>query len=85
VKRNFCWIIKNENPHRTKAEDILLFMNTTIDDIKRLSVAERIQLVEDIWDSIAADASETVQLSEVQKAELHRADQSTFTAAYSSL
>lgn len=55
-----------------EAKAILLFMNTTIDDIKTLSVAERIQLVEDIWDSIAADAPETVQLSEMQKAELHR-------------
>ena len=47
-------------------------MNTTIDNIKRLSVAERIQRVEDIGDSIAADSPESVQLSEAQKAELHR-------------
>jgi len=47
-------------------------MNTTIGDIKTLSVTERIQLVGDIWDSIAADASESVQLSEDQKVELHR-------------
>jgi len=38
----------------------------------KLSVSERIQLVEDIWDSIAAEAPETVDLSEAQKAELHR-------------
>jgi len=37
-----------------------------------LSVSERIQLVEDIWDSIAADESNTVELSQDQKAELHR-------------
>ena len=37
-----------------------------------LSVSERIQLVEDIWDSIAADASNTVELSQAQMAELHR-------------
>lgn len=37
-----------------------------------LSVSERIQLVEDIWDSIAAEASDTVELSQSQRAELHR-------------
>jgi len=47
-------------------------MSITLDDIKRLPITERIQLVEDIWDSIAADAPESVQLSEAQKAELHR-------------
>lgn len=36
-----------------------------------LSVAERIQLVEDIWDSIA-QAPEMVLLSDEQKAELDR-------------
>lgn len=49
----------------------------------KLSVSERIQLVEDIWDSIAAEASETIELSQAQKDELnrrvakHRADPST--------
>ena len=38
----------------------------------KLSVSERIQLVEDIWDSIAAEAPDTVELSQAQKAELHR-------------
>ena len=38
----------------------------------KLSVSERIQLVEDIWDSIVADAPNTVDLSQAQKAELHR-------------
>jgi putative addiction module component (TIGR02574 family) len=38
----------------------------------KLSVSERIQLVEDIWDSIAAEASETIELSLAQKDELHR-------------
>ena len=38
----------------------------------KLSVSERIQLVEDIWDSIAAEAPDTVELSQGQKAELHR-------------
>lgn len=47
-------------------------MNTSFTDYKKLSIAERIQLVEDIWDSIAAEAPESFQLSEAQKAELHR-------------
>ena len=38
----------------------------------KLSVSERIQLVEDIWDSIAAEESDTVELSQAQRAELHR-------------
>ena len=38
----------------------------------KLSVSERIQLVEDIWDSIAAEASTTVGLSQAQVNELHR-------------
>ena len=40
-------------------------------DIIELSVAERIQIVEDIWDSIAA-VPESVPLSEDQKNELDR-------------
>ena len=40
-------------------------------DILGLSVPERIQLVEDIWDSIA-DTPEAVPLSDAQKDELDR-------------
>jgi len=40
-------------------------------DILELSVAERIQMVEDIWDSIAA-VPEAVPLNEDQKKELDR-------------
>ena len=53
--------------------------NVPIEDLLKLSVAERIQLVEDLWDSIAADP-EGLPLTEAQKAELdrrreaHRAD-----------
>jgi putative addiction module component (TIGR02574 family) len=39
--------------------------------IDQLTVAERISLVEEIWDSIAA-ASEEVPLSDAQKEELDR-------------
>ena len=45
-------------------------MNTlTLQSIQQLSVAERIQLVEDIWDSIAT-APETLSLTEGQQREL---------------
>jgi putative addiction module component (TIGR02574 family) len=40
-------------------------------DITKLSVSERIQLVEDIWDSIAAD-SESFPLTDEQRDELDR-------------
>ena len=46
-------------------------MSTKAADILQLSVAERIQIVEDIWDSIAA-VPEAVTLSEDQKKELDR-------------
>jgi putative addiction module component (TIGR02574 family) len=39
------------------------------EDILNLSIAERIQLVEDIWDSIA-DVPEAVALTDEQKREL---------------
>ena len=38
----------------------------------KLSVSERIQLVEDIWDSIAAEESTAVELSQAQVDALHR-------------
>jgi putative addiction module component (TIGR02574 family) len=40
-------------------------------DILKLSIAERIELVGDIWDSIA-EAGEEVELSDSQKSELDR-------------
>jgi putative addiction module component (TIGR02574 family) len=40
-------------------------------DIMTLSVAERVQLVEDIWDSIA-EAPESVSLTDGEKTELDR-------------
>ena len=46
-------------------------MDTKTPDILELSVEERIQMVEDIWDSIAA-VPEAVSLSEEQKKELDR-------------
>lgn len=46
-------------------------MNITTADILKLSVSERIQLVEDIWDSIA-EVPESVSLTDEQKAKLDR-------------
>jgi len=43
----------------------------SIDDILRLSVAERIELVETIWDSIAA-SPDTLPVTQAQKMELDR-------------
>jgi putative addiction module component (TIGR02574 family) len=43
----------------------------SLDEIRKLSVAERIQLVEDIWDSIAASQAE-VPLTEAQREDLDR-------------
>lgn len=43
----------------------------TLDAILRLSVPERIQIVEDIWDSIAA-TPEQLPLTDAQRAELDR-------------
>lgn len=47
--------------------------STVTTEYMKLSVSERIQLVEDIWDSIVAEAPDDVfDLSQTQKAELHR-------------
>ena len=44
-----------------------------LDEAKRLSVSERIELVEAIWDTVAEDASlERLPLSEAHRAELDR-------------
>lgn len=46
-------------------------MSTLLDDIKQLDIAERIQLVEDLWDSVATRSSD-FPITEAQKAELDR-------------
>ncbi len=46
-------------------------MSTELSEILQLSIAERIQLAEDIWDSIAA-FPESVPLTDAQKQELDR-------------
>lgn len=45
-------------------------MSQTRPDFLKLSVAERIQLAEDIWDSIAAESPEAVALSPAQLQEV---------------
>ncbi len=40
----------------------------------KLSVPERVRLVEDIWDSIEAESPVSIGLSQAQIAELHRRD-----------
>lgn len=46
-------------------------MNTILNDALKLDVPERVQLVQDIWDSIAA-FPEAVELTEAQRRELDR-------------
>lgn len=46
-------------------------MSAELKDILEMSVAERIQLVEDIWDSIAA-FPESLSLTETERRELDR-------------
>ncbi len=46
-------------------------MSTELSEILQLSIAERIQLAEDIWDSVAA-FPEAIPLSDAQKDELDR-------------
>lgn len=48
---------------------ILFPMNNAIEAFKQLPVSERIQLVEDLWDTIARDAPE-IELSRSHIAEL---------------
>jgi putative addiction module component (TIGR02574 family) len=48
------------------------FMGQRAFDYRRLSIAERLQLVEDIWDSIAEESPDAVPLTEAQRAELDR-------------
>jgi len=46
-------------------------MQPTDLNLAKLSVAERIQLVEDLWDSIAADTGD-IELTDAQRVELDR-------------
>jgi putative addiction module component (TIGR02574 family) len=49
--------------------------NVVISDLLQLTIAERIQLVEDLWDSIAAEATDDpdrLPIIEAQRQELDR-------------
>ena len=46
-------------------------MNNLLDQINQLDFAERMQLVEDLWDSLA-DRAQTLPLTDAQRAELDR-------------
>lgn len=46
-------------------------MSTQLSDILQLTIAERIQLAEDIWDSVAT-FPEAIPLTDAQKKELDR-------------
>ena len=45
--------------------------NHLTQELLQLSIAERIQLVEDLWDSVAKDAAQ-LPISEAQRTELER-------------
>lgn len=45
--------------------------STTLNDLRALSTAEKIQLVEDLWDLIV-ESGEDIGLTEAQKQELDR-------------
>ena len=47
-------------------------MSNSTPDFLSLPISERIQLVEDIWDSITAEAPASVGLSSTQRAEVQR-------------
>jgi putative addiction module component (TIGR02574 family) len=47
-------------------------MNTVTLNFKTLPISERIQLVEDIWDSIAEETPSSLNLSDAERAELHK-------------
>ena len=46
-------------------------MNSRLKDLSRLPLPEKVRLVEDLWDNIAAEL-ETAPLSEAVKAEMDR-------------
>lgn len=47
-------------------------MSTAAINYRTLPISERIELVADIWDSIAEETSASTQWSPEQRAELHR-------------
>ena len=57
----------NDKQHQIKVKS----MSALLDENKQLDIFERLQLVEDLWDSVAVRASE-FPISDAQRAELDR-------------
>jgi putative addiction module component (TIGR02574 family) len=55
----------------TSNSTIEVTMNTILNEALKLNVSERLQLVQDIWDSIAS-FPEAVELTEAQRQELDK-------------
>ncbi|MDR7333039.1 addiction module protein [Roseateles asaccharophilus] len=47
-------------------------MSIDLAELRKLSVAERIQLAEDLWDSIALEPTDVPGLTDAQRQELQR-------------
>jgi putative addiction module component (TIGR02574 family) len=47
-------------------------MSIDLAELRKLSVAERIQLAEDLWDSVAADPAQVPGLTEAQRNQLRQ-------------
>lgn len=47
-------------------------MSHPLPNLRDLSVSERIQLVEDIWDSLAEENPQALQLTPMQRAEVRK-------------
>lgn len=58
-------------PHQGVGGRLDAVSASLLDEIRKLSLAERIQLVEDVWDSIAAEGEE-FPIPESHRAELAR-------------
>ena len=60
-----------KTPLDERNEDIsFVIMTAAIQALQKLPLAERVQAVEDLWDSIAEDSSSSLGLSSEQIAEL---------------
>jgi putative addiction module component (TIGR02574 family) len=47
-------------------------MSISVFDCQDMPVAERIQLVEDLWDSIASETPDSVAITDAQREEIRR-------------
>jgi putative addiction module component len=59
---------------------LMSYMNAEFEPLFKLSRAERLQLVEDLWDSLAQEDTE-LSVSEEKRAELRRRKERFFTAS----